>query len=91
MFLSKPNEHAPKKTKWVRGNNTSHMNKFLRRAIMKRSKLKNKANKMKHPGGIKMYKKQFHLSIIPIKKNIHHNEKLSFRFVTLEDVRLVNN
>ena len=34
------------------------MNKFLRHAIMKRSKLKNKANKMKHPVDIKMYKKQ---------------------------------
>ena len=34
------------------------MNKFLRRAILKRSKLKNKANKTKHPVDIKMYKKQ---------------------------------
>ena len=34
------------------------MNKFLRRAIMKRSKLKNKANKTKHPVDIKMYQKQ---------------------------------
>ena len=42
----------------MRGNNKSHMNKFLRRAIMKRSKLKNKANKTKHPVDIKMYKKQ---------------------------------
>ena len=32
-FSSKLNEYAPKKTKWVRGNNKSHMNKFLRRAI----------------------------------------------------------
>ena len=29
-FSSKLNEYAPKKTKWVRGNNKSHMNKFLR-------------------------------------------------------------
>ena len=34
------------------------MNKFPRRAIMKRSKLKNKSNKTKHPVDIKMYKKQ---------------------------------
>ena len=40
------------------GKNKSHVNKFLRRAIMKRSKLKNKANKTKHPVDIKMYKKQ---------------------------------
>ena len=34
------------------------MNKFLKCAIMKRPKLKNKANKTKHPVDIKMYKKQ---------------------------------
>ena len=34
------------------------MNKFVRCAIVKRSKLKNKANKTKHPIDIKMYKKQ---------------------------------
>ena len=34
------------------------MDKFLRRAIMKRSKLKNKANKTNHPVDIKMYKNQ---------------------------------
>ena len=34
------------KIKWVRANNKSHMNKFRRCAIMKRSKLKNKADKM---------------------------------------------
>ena len=33
------------------------MHKFLRRAIMKRSKLKNKANKTRFPVDIKMYKK----------------------------------
>ena len=34
------------------------MNKFLRRAIMTGSKLKNKANKTKHPLVIKTHKKQ---------------------------------
>ena len=29
------------------------------------------------------------ISIISIKQNIHHIEKFSFRFVTLEDVRLI--
>ena len=37
-FPSKHNEYAPRKTKCVKGNNKSHINKFLRRAIMKRSK-----------------------------------------------------
>ena len=45
---------SKKKTKRVRGNNKQ----FLRRAIMRRSKSKNKANKTKHLVDIKMYKKQ---------------------------------
>ena len=35
-----------------------HMNKFLRCAIMKRSKIKTKANETKHPVDTEMYKKQ---------------------------------
>ena len=58
IFTSKLNKHAPKKKKWIRGNNKPHVNKDLRQAIMKRSKLKNKANKTKDPTDIKNYKKQ---------------------------------
>ena len=47
----------PKK-KWIRGNNKPHVNKALRQAIMKRSNLKNKANKTKDPTDIRNYKKQ---------------------------------
>ena len=57
-FSSRLHEYAPKKTKLVRRNNKLDMNKFLRRAIKKRFKLRNKANKTKHPVNIKMYKKQ---------------------------------
>ena len=57
-FSSNLYEYAPKKTNWVRGNNKSHLNKFLRCPIMKRSKFKNKGNKTKHFKDIKMYKKQ---------------------------------
>ena len=56
-FTSILNKHAPKKKKVLRGNEKPHMNKNLRRAIMKRSKLKNKANKTKHPLDIMYYKK----------------------------------
>ena len=35
-----------------------------------------------------MYK--FHLSIISIKQNLRHIEKFSFRFITLEDARLIS-
>ena len=57
-FTSVLNKHAPKKKKVLRGNEKHHMNKNLTRAIMKRSKLKNKVNKAKHPLDIRNYKKQ---------------------------------
>ena len=42
-------KHAPKKTKIFRGNHKPHINKTLRKAILKGSQLKNKANKIKDP------------------------------------------
>ena len=50
-FTSKLNKHASKKKKWIRENNKPHVNKALRQAIMKRSRLKNKANKIIDPAG----------------------------------------
>ena len=58
VFTSKLNKHAPKKRKWIRGNHKPHINKELRKAIMKRSRLKNKANKTKKPIDISNFKKQ---------------------------------
>ena len=55
IFTSKLNKHAPKKKKWIRGNNKPHVNKALRLTIMKRSKLKNHANKTKDPTDIRIY------------------------------------
>ena len=57
IFTSKLNKHAPEEKKRIRGNKP-HVNKALRQAIMKRSTLKNKANKTKDPTDIKNYKKQ---------------------------------
>ena len=48
----------PKNKKLLRENNKPHVNKMLRKAIMKRSKIKNKANKTKLPVDINTYKKQ---------------------------------
>ena len=53
IFTSKLNKHAPKERKWVRGNHKPHINKELHRPIMKRSRLKNKANKTKKPTDIR--------------------------------------
>ena len=41
------NAHAPNKTKFLRGNQKPHVDKNLRKAIMKRSQLKNKVNRTK--------------------------------------------
>ena len=57
-FVETLNKHAPTKTKIFRGKHKPHINKTLRKSIIKRSRLKNKANKMKDPKSILKYKKQ---------------------------------
>ena len=57
-FVETFNKHAPKKTKIFRENHQPHINKTPRKAIRKRSQLKNKANKTKDPKDILKYKKQ---------------------------------
>ena len=41
-------KHAPKKIKTFRGNQKPHINKTLRKAIMKRLQLKNNAKKTRN-------------------------------------------
>ena len=62
-FIETFNKHAPKKTKLFRGNQKPHVNKVLRSAIMKRSRLKNKANKTRKTVDIFNYKKQRNLMV----------------------------
>ena len=57
-FITAIDKHAPKKKKWLRGNNKPQIIKSLRQTIMKRSKLKNKASKTKLLTDIRNYKKQ---------------------------------
>ena len=57
-FITVSDKHAPKKKKWLRGNNKAHITKPLPQALMKRSKFKNKANKAKLLIDIRNYKKQ---------------------------------
>ena len=54
---------APKKTKLFRGNQKLYVNKVLCSAIMKRSRLKNKANKTRKAVDIFNYKKQRNLVV----------------------------
>ena len=57
-FVDALNNQAPKKSKSFRGNQKPHINKILRNVIKKRSKLKNKANKIKLVDDLIKYKKQ---------------------------------
>ena len=54
---------APKKCKILRGNNKPHCDKKLRKEIMKRSRLKNIANKTRNPKDISNYKIQRNLVV----------------------------
>ena len=47
-LLDTLNKHAPKKIRTFRGNQKPRINKTLRKAIMKRSQLKNKASKTRN-------------------------------------------
>ena len=57
-FKDTLNKHAPMKIKTFRGNQKPHINKTLRKAIMKRSQLKNKANKTRNATDVSNYKRQ---------------------------------
>ena len=55
-FVSFLDKHSPKKTKDLRGNQKPHFNKSLRKQIMIRSYLKNKANKSENSSDIVKFK-----------------------------------
>ena len=57
-FVRVLDAHAPRKTKVLRGNHKPHVDKNLRKAIMKRSALKRKASRTKQQQDIANYKKQ---------------------------------
>ena len=51
-------KHAPLKRKTVRGNQSPFLTKELSKAIMLRSKLKNKYNKCPNDENLRLYKKK---------------------------------
>ena len=63
------NQQAPKKSKVFCGNQKPHLNKSLRAAIMKRSRLKNRANKSRLPVDLSKCKKQRNLVVTLNKKH----------------------
>ena len=63
-FMNALDKHAPIKKKTLRGNNAPFMNKTLTKAIMHRSKLKNKYNKNPNEINKTLYKKQRNICIV---------------------------
>ena len=68
-FVNVLNQQAPKKSKVFHRNQKPHLNKSLRSAIMKHSRLKNKANKSQLPADLSKYKKQRNLVVKLTKKH----------------------
>ena len=58
LFIKTLNKYAPMKTKYQRANNSPFMNKELTKAIMVRSRLKNKSLKLRTIEAREAYKKQ---------------------------------
>ena len=61
IFMSQMDRHAPLKVKYVRANESPFMNKGLRKAVMLRSKLKNKFYHDKNETIKRAFKKQRNL------------------------------
>ena len=68
-FLTVLNKQAPLKTKFIRHNNNPFMTKELRKAIMKRSQLKNTYNKNHNCVNWYLYKKTMEFLCKSSKKN----------------------
>ena len=78
-FLTILNKQAPLKTKFIRNSNNPFMTKELRKAIMKRSQLKNRYNKNHNYKNWYLYKKQknFWVSLLrKTKRNYFKNVKI---------------
>ena len=79
LFLKTLNKHAPMKTKYIRANNSPFMNKELPKAIMVRSRLRNKSLQLKTQEARVAYKKQRTFCVSPlrkIKKNFYEHLNL---------------
>ena len=63
-----------KSLKFSRGNQKQHLNKSLRAAIMKYSRLKNESNKIELPADLSEYKIQRNLVV---KINKEHKKEIS--------------
>ena len=67
--LSVLDKHAPKKLKYIRSNNCNFMTKELRKAIMNRSKLRNKFLKTRNGESKRRFNRQRYLCVSLLRKN----------------------
>ena len=81
--LSVLEKHAPKKLKYIRSNNCNFMTKELRKAIMNRSKLRNKFLKTRNEESKRRFNRQRNLCVSLLRKNKRlFSRKLNHRVVT---------
>ena len=83
LFMKTLNKHVPMKIKYIRANNSSFKNNDLSKAIMVRSRLRNKYLKLKTNESREAYKTQrnFCVSLLrQVKKNFY--ERLSPNLIT---------
>ena len=86
LFISILNKHAPLKTRFLRANSKPHMSKELRKAIMLRSQLKNKANHSRDPEDMAKYRAQRNL-VVKMNRNarklyFHQTDSIDKNFWT---------
>ena len=84
-FMNLLNKHAPMKTKYVRANNAQFMNKTLSKAIMTRSRLRNKFLKNPNEMNKRTYNKQRNYCV-----NLLRKEKKNY-FNNIDLKRITDN
>ena len=83
IFLHVLNIHAPQKKKYIRANNAPFMPKDLCKAIMVRSRLRNKYLKTKTIESRNMYKKQRNYCVTLLRKaKYNYYENLNIKVIT---------
>ena len=82
LFLSTLSEHAPMKKRYIRSNNAPFMDKELCKAIMTRSRLRNRYLKLKTNESREAYKKQRNFCVKLLRKTkICYYENLNVKCI----------
>ena len=83
IFMEQLNKHAPMKTRLARGNNAPFMNKTLSKAVMNRSRLRNKFLRNPNDANKAKYKKHRNFCVNLFKKEKRkYYENLDLKLIT---------